>query len=148
MWCFVINIWLISAMQTYFASVFSVFHKLLLPLALPMLFNTSIAVKKQKQKKNNTYIHTSENKELWVSKTCLNKILTRLQCVIVRPHKNNCFQPCFLSFLSTRSWFKRSFSLLNSLSFLLISWLYWLARLAIMLWSLCTWQSETKKHIF
>lgn len=57
MWCFVINIWLISAMQTYFASVFSVFHKLLLPLALPMLFNTSIAVKKKKQKKKQ-YIYT------------------------------------------------------------------------------------------
>lgn len=56
MWCFVINISLISAMQTYFASVFSVFHKLLLPLALPMLFNTSIAVKRKKKEKK--YIYT------------------------------------------------------------------------------------------
>lgn len=56
--------------------------------------------------------------------------------------------PCFLSFLSTRSWFNRSFSLLNSLSFLLISWLYWLARLAIMLCSLCTWRGKTKHFIY
>lgn len=53
-------------------------------------------------------------------------------------------KPCFLSFLSTRSWFKRSFSLLNSLSFLFISWLYWLARLAIMFWSFWTWQGGNK----
>lgn len=56
-------------------------------------------------------------------------------------------QPCFFSFLSTRSWFKRSFSLLNSLSFLFISWLYWLARFAIMFWSFCTWQGKIK-HVF
>lgn len=57
----------------------------------------------------------------------------------------NCFQPCFFSFLSTRSWFKRSFSLLNSLSFLFISWLYWLARLAIIFWSLCTWRGNKRR---
>lgn len=65
----------------------------------------------------------------------------------MRQDINNHFQPCFLSFRSTISWFKRSFSLLNSLSFLLVSWLYWLARLAIMLCSLCTWQGKPQ-YIF
>lgn len=45
----------------------------------------------------------------------------------------------FLSFLSTNSWLRRSFSLAASLSFLLASWLYCEARLATIFWSFWTW---------
>lgn len=48
------------------------------------------------------------------------------------------YLPSFFSFLSISNWLSRSLSLAASLSFLLASWLYWVARLAMMFWSFWT----------
>lgn len=56
-----------------------------------------------------------------------------------------CVLPSFLSLLSTSNRWSRSFSLVHSCSLRLASWLYWVARLAMLLLSLWTCRKHPLK---
>lgn len=112
-----VSMWLSS----YLAVAFAVFQRLLFPSDRPRQFTTSIA-----------------SRERWKA-TSFSSPNPRIRSNWRNFWWRSSYLPSFLSFLSTSSWLRRSLSFAASLSFLLASWLYWEARLAIILWSLRTW---------